>query len=349
MNERETDVLIIGQGLVGTVLAYSLIKRGKRILIIDLPWYSSSSRISAGLFNPVVFKRLTKSWMVDELRAALIPFYNETEKLLGEKLLFDQHILKIFSEEQERILWEKKMKEPVGNYLMPVSDEPINEFGEMPFGHASVKGAGYLNVQRFLSLSDTYFKSKKMLVEEKFEQNKLTIVPNGISYKNSSAKKIIFCEGYKAAENPFFNWIPFKPAKGELLTVKIKDYHFDKVINKAVFIAPLENDLYRVGSTFVWDKINDDITDDGKNKLIESLKKIVSDFEVVDHQAGVRPSIADRRPVLGMHPEHDQLCIFNGMGSKGVMLSPYFAEHLCEHLFEGKELNKEVDIKRFWK
>ena len=349
MNKRETDVLIIGQGLVGTVLAHILLKRGKSILIIDQPWYSSSSRISAGLFNPVVFKRLTKSWMVDELIAALVPFYTETEKLLGEKLLFDQRILKIFSEKQERILWEKKMKEDVGRYLLPVSDNEIKEFPDMPFGHASVRGAGYLNVQQFLSLSLVYFREQKMIIKEGFDHSQIKFEKEGISYKDISAKKIIFCEGYKGQENPFFNWIPFKPAKGELLTVKIKNYEFDKVINRSVFIAPLGNDLYRVGSTFVWDKINDEITEEGKNKLIENLKRIVSDFKIIDHNAGVRPSISDRRPVLGMHPEREQLCIFNGMGSKGVMLSPYFAEHLIQHLFDGKELNREVNIKRFWK
>ena len=349
MNKINADVLIVGQGIVGTVLAHTLIKHEKSVIIIDDPKLSSSSRVSAGLFNPVVFKRLTQSWKVDELIDLLVPFYKESEKLFGEKLLFDQKILKIFSEEQERTLWEKKMKEEVGKYLLPVSDEPIKEFADMPFGHASVLGAGYLNVQKFLSLSRKYFLENKMMRDEIFEPKKMKITEGGISYDDGIiAKKIIYCEGYKGMSNPYFNWIPFKRAKGELLTVKIKNYHFVQVINKAVFVAPLGNDLYRVGSTFVWDTINDDPTEEGKAKLTESLRKVVGDnFEIIDHKAGVRPSISDRRPVLGMHPEHEQLVIFNGMGSKGVMLSPYFAEHLVQHLYEGKELNREVDIRRF--
>lgn len=348
MRKNNYDVLIVGQGIAGTVLAHNLTQHGKSILIIDDPKLSASSRISGGMYNPVVFKRLTKSWMVDELIDVLIPFYNEVEKNVGMKLLFPKEIVKIFSEEQERVLWEKKINEEVGKYLLPSSDEIIKEFGTNKFGHGTVTGAGYVNVQQLLAFSVKYFEMKGMYLHERFEHSKLKLENDGVLYKEHAAKRIIFCEGYRCKENPYFNWIPFKFAKGELLMVKMDGYHFDRPVNKGVFIGPAGHELYGVGSTFNWKDINDDISEEGKNELLIKLKKATGiEAEVVEHKAGVRPSIIDRRPVLGMHPEHKHLAIFNGMGSKGVMLAPYFAEHLYQHLFEGRELNREVDIKRF--
>lgn len=342
--------MIVGQGIAGTVLAHELMARGKSILIIDKPEMSACSKISAGMYNPVVFKRLTQSWKADELIGTLVPFYEKMGELLGKRLLFEREIIKIFSEEQERSFWEKKMKEEVGKYLEPVSEKPIPEFGPTPFGYGSVTKAGYLDVQNFLSLSASYFSERGMLLNEKFDHSVMDLSGEDVGYKNMKAQHLIFCEGYRGSENPHFKFVPFNPAKGELLTVKMEDYHFKKVINKTVFIAPLGKKLFRVGSTFKWDNINDETTEGAKEELVNNLTKITTKhFEIVDHKAGVRPAVDDRRPVIGLHPDHRQMGIFNGMGSKGVMLSPYFAKEFCDHLFEGKALNKEADIKRLKK
>lgn len=348
--KNSVDIILVGQGIAGTVLAHELLARGKSILIIDRPELSACSKISAGMYNPVVFKRLTQSWKADELITTLVPFYEKTAQMLGKELLFEREIVKIFSEEQERSFWEKKKKEEVGKYLEPVSDLPIPEFGPTPFGYGSVKKAGYLDVQQFLSLSAHYFSGKGILLNERFDHSILDLSGDSVQYSGRRAQHIIFCEGYRGSENPYFRFVPFNPAKGELLTVKMEDYHFEKVINKTVFIAPLGNELFRVGSTFKWDNINDETTEGAKEELVENLKKVTTRyFEIIDHKAGVRPAVDDRRPVIGLHPDHKQIGIFNGMGSKGVMLSPYFAKEFCDHLFEGKALNKEADLKRLLK
>ena len=72
----------------------------------------------------------------------------------------------------------------------------------------------------------------------------------GIEYKGITAKKIIFCEGMHAAINPQFSWLPFVPSKGEILKVKIEDFTNEAILNKQVFIIPLENNTFRVGSTY---------------------------------------------------------------------------------------------------
>ncbi|HEY6161712.1 MAG TPA: FAD-dependent oxidoreductase [Bacteroidia bacterium] len=350
MKQHECDLIIVGQGIAGTILAHVLISKGKKILLMDEPSLSSCSRVSGGMFNPVVFKRLTASWMADELIPVLGKFYGNMEQLLGEKLLHFKPIVKIFSEKQERELWEKKRGEAVGKFLSPVMDAELENFGKTKFGWGMVERAGYLDTKKFLALSNEYFRGQDFFLEERFDHSLVRFGSDEARYKDMKAKKIIFCEGYLAQRNPFFSGLPFNPAKGESLLVRLKKFHSEKVINKGVALVPLGGDLYRVGSTFSWKNINDEITQEAREELLDGLKRMVDEeVEIVDQKAGVRPALNDRRPVMGLHREHLQLGIFNGLGSKGVMLAPYFAQHFYDHLEKGTALNAEVNVGRFYK
>ncbi|MFI5148467.1 MAG: NAD(P)/FAD-dependent oxidoreductase [Bacteroidia bacterium] len=353
MNSKDSlplDYLIVGQGLAGSVLAHHLIQKRKTFRIIDKPSLSISSRVAGGLFNPVVFKRLVKSWMADEQLEAAEKFYTNLETLFGTRFFHKKELLKIFAEPPEKILWEKKRLEEVGRYLSPIIEGPPDESIQAPQGYARVSGAGYVDVSLFLDLSSTLFKKQDLLVEEAFNHPDLKLEASTVVYKNMRASRIIFCEGHLASQNPWFSWMPFNLAKGEVLTVKIPGYSRTDVVNKGVFILPIGNDLFRVGSTFAWDKLDEVPTEAAKEDLILRLQKVLKlPFEIVDHKAGIRPTVINRRPLIGVHPDHPALCMFNGMGSKGVMIAPYFADHFIAHLEDHSPLSHEVDIRRFWK
>jgi glycine oxidase len=346
------DYIIVGQGIAGTVMAHTLMKKGLSVLIIDDPSLSSASRVAAGLFNPVVFKRLSKSWMIDELLPVMDRFYPAAEQLLNIHFYYKKHIVKLFAEDNEKEFWLRKCDEPVGHYLQrTIQPEFLPGIVNAPLGAAEVQHGGNVNVIAFLDASRDYFAGRKALLEEKFDHRELDIAEEGISYKGISAKKVIFCEGRVATENPWFSWLPFRLTKGEIFTIRLKEGTVlppDKVINKGVFILPLGKDLYRVGATHEWDDLTDNISEKGKKELFGKLEKVLNvPFEIVLHEAGVRPAVDDRRPMLGLHPQHPALAVFNGMGTKGVMLAPYFAERLADFLEKGIPLDQEVDIGRF--
>jgi glycine/D-amino acid oxidase-like deaminating enzyme len=347
---KNTDILVIGQGIAGTVLTHLLLEKGVRVLVLDQPSLSACSRVSAGMYNPVVIRRLTKSWLADALLPEMKEFYGRMEKLLGTPLLEARDIIKVFAEQAEQDFWERRRLEEVGKYMTAVSFDRDEALGEMPFGHARVAGAGHVRVRGFLDRSREYFSSRQLLTGGVFDPLRLQCSSAGVTYEGISASRVILCEGHKAAADPWFSWIRFAPAKGELLTVRIKGLRLEHTVHKGISLTPLGNDLFRVGSTFAWDQLDDTPTEKARAALLSGLTRITSrPVELVDHQAGVRPATSDRRPVLGVHPQHEQVAIFNGLGSKGVMLSPYFARHLCEHLLEGKALMEEVDVRRFWK
>jgi len=348
------DYIIAGQGIAGTVLAQTLLEQGRSVLVIDNAALSRASKIAAGLYNPVVFKRLVESWLADELLPVMDDFYTAAEKLLNQQFYFEKQIVKIFTEENEKAFWLKKTNEEIGKYLSKnIQDDFLSTIIYNPLGSSEVLQAGNLDTKKFLGAFRDYFIKNNCLLEETFDYSQLQVKEDSVTYKNSTAKKIIFCEGYKAIDNPYFKHLPFKLTKGEIITIKLTDgdeIPTDKVINKGVFILPLGNNTYKVGATYEWTDLTEEPTEKGKSDLSEKLKKVIKvPFTIIDHQAGIRPTVNDRRPLLGLHPQHPALGVFNGMGTKGVMLAPYFAKQLVDFLENNIPLDAEVNINRHGK
>lgn len=341
------EILIVGQGLAGTVLAHQLENRGISFLIIDNPELSRSSKVAPGNVNPVVFKRMVKSWMADECTSYAYAFYSSVQNKLKAEFFWEKKILKLFTEDQEQKLWEnKRNKNPYlsGDYFHDYEKKYLKYSGAA----AVVNDCANLFVEKFLEESYHHWIDNNCIVREQFNHNALKINDSNVSYNGNTADKIIFCEGWKMLENPFFNKLPMNPAKGEVLIIKIENFNTDYIVHKGVSLLPIGNNLFVAGSTFRWDNLNDTVTFEAKNELLEKLKSVINtDFEVIDHLAGVRPAMADRRPVLGSHPLFKNLYLFNGLGAKGVLLSPYFANELIEYIYNDKSLNSEVSINRF--
>jgi glycine/D-amino acid oxidase-like deaminating enzyme len=349
---KQVDHIIVGQGLAGTILALTLLEKGRSVMLIDDGKPVTASKIAAGLYNPVVFKRLVKSWMADELLPYMDSFYPRMEKQLNTRFYFSKRILKPFAEEQEKVLWLKKTDEPIGKYLNKnIYNEDLNGIVHNPLGISEVLHAGNLDTFKFLTAARNYFREKDLIVEDKFDHDLLEINENTVMYKGIISGRIIFCEGYKTTVNPFFSWLPFKLTKGEILTVRLAAGNTipeDIVLNKAVFILPLGNNTYKVGATYEWNDLSEDTSEKGRAELIEKLEKVLKvPFDVIDQQAGIRPTVLDRRPLIGIHPDLRILGVFNGMGTKGVMLAPFFANQFAEFLENAAPIDKEVDIARF--
>jgi glycine oxidase len=346
----KTDYLIIGQGIAGSLIALELLDAGASIRIIDDGFKSSSTIVAAGLYNPVVFKRFAKSWMAE----SLIPFakqrYEILEEQLQSKFHYNKSIYKVFASPEERSLWDKRKSQ---NEFMAEVVETVEGIAGVnaPFGMGRVPDAGNLDTLAFLEAAKFFFKNKGLLLEETFNLNTLKVEQEEVTYGMIKADKIIFCEGSKAVDNPHFNWLPFKLTKGEALTAKIKGYNSKDVINKGVFVLPVMEEVCRIGATYEWEDLSENPTEKGRAELIGKFEKLITaPFQVLEHKAGIRPTISDRRPIIGQHPEHPQLLIFNGMGTKGVLIAPYFAKHFANYL-SGKSLSihPEADIARFYK
>ena len=122
----------------------------------------------------------------------------------------------------------------------------------------------------------------------------------------------------------------------------------DVIINTSVFILPLSDSIYKVGATYHWNDKTNTPTEEGKQELLDKIKEILTcDFEIIEHFAGVRPTVNDRRPLIGTHNQHKNIHILNGLGTRGVMLAPSMALDLYNCIENGKPLDKTIDIARY--
>lgn len=184
---------------------------------------------------------------------------------------------------------------------------------------------------------------------ESFNHNQLEVKSTGIHYKTIKAKQIVFAEGFGLKQNPYFNFLPLNGTKGELLIIKAPKLKLDYVLKSSAFLIPLkEKDQYIVGATYEWKDKTNTVTQKAKEELLNKLKTFLKyDFEVVDQVAGIRPTVKDRRPLVGAHPEHKNMFVLNGLGTRGVMIGPYIAKQLFNHIENEMPLDDEINIIRF--
>lgn len=345
------DFILVGQGLAGSILSLTLLKAGYTVCVIDDPDLSSCSSVAAGIWNPVVFKRLTRSWLAEALVPELLQFYKEAESTLGTRLIEERAIIKSFTEEQEQALWMKKALEDA-SFLDPqlYQDLQITAVDLIP-AYSKVKQAGNLHVKPFLASTQAYLLKRQSYLQEQFDHAALRSDDGILSYKHLRATRIVFCEGHLISRNPLFKEIAIKPAKGEVLTIRCEGLLLTRdILNKGIFILPLGDQLYKVGATYQWEQLNDLPTQAAKEELLAKLKALIHvPFEVVAHEAGVRPAVIDRRPVIGEHPQHKHHYVFNGFGTKAVMLAPFFAKQLLNFIQHAEPLDKEISASRFYK
>lgn len=347
------DFVIVGQGLAGTVLSIHLADRGYSILVIDNNKQYTSSKVAAGIYNPITGKRMVKTWMADELLAYSIPFYQSLEKKFNTPLLYQKPLYRIFSSIEEQNNWVTKAVTDEYKNSMEVSVKSIIDetIVENSLGGFVINNTGYLEVSTLLEMWKNDLIKNKRYIEtqitfETIEDNGKNVILN----KDIKCKKLIFCDGYLGKYNPFFSYLPFQFSKGELLEVEIENLKSDYIVNGGVFILPTINGKFKVGSTYFWDDETEIPTQRGKAEISEKLSKFLkSKHQINNHIAGIRPTVNDRRPFVGFHPKYKNIGIFNGLGTKGVMLAPYFANHLCQHIENNTNLLKEVDIQRYFK
>lgn len=345
------DFIIVGQGIAGSMLSWFLLKQQQQILVIDKFNNSSATHIASGITNPITGRKFVKTWLADEL----IPFaqstYKEFETLFNVPLYQSISIIKLFDSVKAQNDWSARCATPeYGAYLKNehvVYLDPAKVKND--FGGFEITGGSRVDASKFLIHYRKFLQEKEILLDKEFSFADLLVYDGFVQYQGKKARRIIFCEGANAIKNPYFKFLPFQLAKGECLILKIEDFYKDQVINGEVFIMPaLIKDEYYIGSTHEWHFDDDQPSDKGKNELLGNLSAILKlPYQITAHKAAIRPTVKDRRPFIGFHPEYSNIGIFNGMGTKGLSLAPFFAEQFASHLVSGSELIKEVAINRF--
>ncbi len=344
------DYLIVGQGVAGSVLAWTLDQLGCRVIVADAPDRPAASAVAAGIVNPLTGRKLVRTWEADALFPFLHTFYTGIEQQLGVRFFHSLDIYRPFRSEAEKNQYLAIAADPaIGQYINPTDKASMYaDYIQNPFGGLTVTQSGWVDLLEFTKIIKGYFLRKSQYADLAVTAEMLTVSPDSVLIEDLTVKKVIFCEGPLNRENPLFAHLPYRVVKGELLTAIVAHYPVDAIVNQGIFVLPVRKGLVKIGATYAWDDLDWQTTPTARQFLENKAHALLKvPFEVVSQQAGIRPSTQDRRPFVGLHPEHEAVGIFGGMGTKGVSLAPWLARQFANQLINGEELPKEVNIRRY--
>lgn len=342
------DVVLIGGGIAGVTLAWFLQRVGATVLIVQHDRFPCASRIAAGLITPITGKRFALSWRFQEFWQAAEPFYRSCEHSWQTELLHVPRAVRIFqsAEEESRFLlrmswlseWEGLSREPIAGL-------------QSPFGYFTMPRGSRLNISRYLE--ESYKRLNIVEAEFNWHQQARATSTGWVldlpKVGTITTKDLVLCQGDQARLQGPFQKLPFLSAKGEILRLRIPQLACEKrIIHSGIWLVHDVGEEFLCGSTYEWDQLDSLPTEAGRQKLLEKIDRLLKvPYEIIDHQAGVRPIIDRQRPVIGWHPHFPRLGIFNGLGSKGSLLAPYFAEHFVNRWHQPDTIDPEVNVRRF--
>lgn len=347
---QSVEAVVIGQGLAGTALAWHLLWAGLRVMVIDRETRAGSSGIAAGLVTPITGQKLTRSWRFPDLWPYVTSFYRRVEAEVHQPLFHEGAMVRLFVDESE--LGAYQARAGAGDFdglvsnVTPQCDQALDQ----TYGGFEMTAGGRLNVVRYLDSSRTIFRDRGSFLSGNLDVSRdVELDSSGVILPRFGvrAQRLLFCQGYQSEPNPWFGDVEFKPAKGEILTVRIPGLNEVKVVHRGIWIAPMGDQLFKVGATYDWSRLDSNPTPEGQGEILSKLSDILDlPVEVLNHEAAVRPIHRNQYPVVGVHPVHSQLGFFNGFGSKGVLQAPYFANQFAAALVGRGVIAPDVDLNR---
>ncbi len=344
---KEKPILIVGAGIAGITLAQELLLRKIDFFVLD-SGINHSSRIAAGIINPVVFRRMALSWRIEDLLPKALSFYEELENEFSCCLIHKIPIRRAFAHQQEIDLWTKKLGEKSHQVFLKEidTDDLNNDTINHAFGTGVVKKSYWIDTKVLVDKFHHKLQKEGRLIQDTFDYSQINI--NNCEYKGREYSQIIFAQGYHGLENPYFSYLPLQATKGELLTIKNENLSESESYNYKCFVLPIGNSEFKVGATYAWNSPNVELSVEAKEKLFQYYSNLIkTGGKIINHEAGVRPTVLDRRPLVGQHPTYKNLYIFNGLGAKGYLISPKLAEEFISFLADGTELSEEININRY--
>jgi glycine/D-amino acid oxidase-like deaminating enzyme len=348
----DVDYLVVGQGIAGTVFSYLLYKQRKSFVVVDRGIRNSSTSAAAGIVNPVTGKYFALSWLFDDLFPVALDLYEDIIQYLKIDASLNTKIVRVLKDDYQVNEWEYRAgQEKYADYMTELP--PFDCLSELITPHAglgTVKNAMQVPVVSIIEKWKDFLLKKDMYFENHFETGSLDKVEASFSWKEIRFKNLVSCEGSGLVNNKLLsNNNMLQPAKGEALLMKLPGWNCPFIFKNDVFIAPWkEKGLFWIGSTYAWNTLDPFPTLEKREEILSKFVKFYTgEFEVVDHIAGIRPATKDRRPIVGEVPDHKGWFLFNGLGTKGASLAPYFAKKLFDFIEYGYELPPEVSPARF--
>ncbi|MBX2922403.1 MAG: FAD-binding oxidoreductase [Chitinophagaceae bacterium] len=331
----QTQFLVVGLGIAGTLISYELWKAGKDCIVIDggngLP---AASLVAGAVMNPVNINRWEPLSNVEQFLPEAIRTYRALESLFNIPLIEELAMLSFQSNETFQSFLQKKNKgnpwlaAPTSHDLQLAKDA-FRQFDALGI----VRPVWKIHAATLIAQWRSFLKNKQLFIEDSFNIKDCAVSPHAVLYKNIAAEKVIFCEGAAASQNPFFHSLPFTKNRGEALLVAIPGLSSQYIYHHTIRLVPADDHLFWCGSNYQWQF--DDLLPNRQwrlhtEQLLHNWLRLP--FTVEDHIVAERPTTAGQEFLVGVHPVMPSVAILNGLGTKGFSAGPLLAKQLCNEL-----------------
>ena len=334
-------------------MAWLLIREGQRLIVCDPGEKNSASRIAAGIVNPILGKRFVKAPSTELYLQKALSLYQQIGDFFQQEFYYKKPMLRLFNDAGERAACLARIDDPEYKPYLGKSIAPESTFHgvRIEFGGYQQLHCGFLDCGRLLQILRGYFSTENSLRSEVINYDELSRRKSGIYWCGRRVYRIVCCEGFEATTNPWFSWLPFQPSKGEILSLKSATPIADTIVNKGRWLLPLARQTFKLGATYQWTPLDTTPSQHARDNLIEFYNELFTAAPrttVAQHQAGIRPGTLDKSPYIGTHPKHNEINVFNGFGSTGVLRIPYYAERFKQHLLNAAPLPTSANINRYY-
>lgn len=347
MRVMTSRILIIGQGLAGTALAWRLWERGVPFLIVDRDEAVTSSKVAAGLITPITGMRLTVSWRYEIFYREALCFYRACGKRLKRRFFLPRGYVRLLKNEPEIAKWHKRRRDPEMQPFLHRQTPALNaKVLHQPENGFQQRHAAWLDTNSYLESSRRFFETLDSYTTADVQPADVQDDADGVEWSGQRFSHVIWAQGWHAEKHPLFHWVPFQSALGSILTVQADLQGEKRILNRGCWLLPHSDGTLRIGSTYEWQFAAPNMSSpvalgelDAKTRALLAVP-----IKLLATQTAVRPIIKNRQALMGTHPSHPRVAFFNGLGSKGSLRSPWLARHLIDHLLDGSPLDEELDL-----
>lgn len=337
----QTDILIVGQGLAGSILAHKLISYGSKVMVIDNDHSHSASVVAAGIINPINGHRLNLAEGFERYYPAAEHYYRALQKQLNVNLWEPLEQIRLIKNPAQLHYYHERVRHSQFADLFGSLQQETDFFSDPEFGTTMIDHSAMVHTNSLLQAVQHWLRQQSCLISAQLDYQSIKKSANSVSINGIEASTIVFCEGYQAINNPWLKDLPFKLSKGAVLTLET-DTLITQLLNWGHWLVPHVKGA-KLGSSYDWSDLSIVPTASTERKLIDSLHNTTTiRAKTLQHQCGIRPTTRHRKPFIGQVSKFEQSFCFNGFGSKGCLLIPYYAEMLCQHLLQQAPLPDDV-------
>jgi glycine/D-amino acid oxidase-like deaminating enzyme len=367
VTEKTVDLLIVGQGVAGSALAWQALRRHLKIHVISSPadWPPSASQVGAGLITPITGSRLALAWRFAEFRSSALDFYRFVANETKRDCWRNRPALRWLTTAEEELWLSRCQKFPTSaNYLQPIEQDLVASREHGIQGPAGTKPyvmpeAARVHLPVFLEATEKWLMETSCISRAEFKPCDLLWdeVACHWKWRSMTARRIVLCTGY----TPELIRLPFLAAKGELMEIDLPGARQDYSWHGGIWMTPQEQGRWLVGATYDPLHLDHKVTSQARLELSQGLAQwSVRNPQILSQQAAIRPAVPGQIPVIGWSlpesilmggpevtwPQQKNCGLINGLGSRGALWAPLLANWLLDAM-AGQPLPPEIDLARF--